>query len=64
MKKIVVAITGASGSIYARQVLRKLELLNEHWSAVDIVMTENARQVWQTELDDNKIGRASCRERV
>lgn len=53
MKKIVVAITGASGSIYARQVLRKLELLKEHWSAVDIVMTENARQVWQTELDDN-----------
>lgn len=52
MKKIVVAITGASGSIYARNLLRKLETLREYWTAVDIVMTENARQVWQTELDD------------
>ena len=49
MKKIVVAITGASGSIYAKNILNKLLLVKEQWSAVDIVMTENAKQVWETE---------------
>ncbi len=52
MKKIVVAITGASGSIYARQLLNKLSGLQEQWDKLDIILTANARQVWETELDD------------
>ena len=56
MQKIVVAITGASGSIYAKQLLTKLLLLKEHCSGLAVVITENAKQVWQTELcnDDYK----------
>lgn len=50
MRKIVVAITGASGSIYARLLLEKLTVLRPQWEAVAVVMTENARQVWRTEL--------------
>jgi flavin prenyltransferase len=50
MKKIAVAITGASGSIYAKILLQKLQLLKEQLSELSIVMTENAKQVWQTEL--------------
>lgn len=50
MKKIVVAITGASGSIYARQLLEKLLLAKEQWQELAVVMTENAKQVWKTEL--------------
>ncbi len=52
MKKIVVAITGASGSIYAKLLLHKLSGLKSQWSDLSVVMTENASQVWQTELSD------------
>lgn len=48
--KIAVAITGASGSIYARLLLDKLLLLKEQWSAVSVVMSNNARDVWKYEL--------------
>jgi 4-hydroxy-3-polyprenylbenzoate decarboxylase len=50
MKKIVVAITGASGSIYAKNLLEKLQLAKDQLNALAVVMTENAKQVWQTEL--------------
>jgi 4-hydroxy-3-polyprenylbenzoate decarboxylase len=50
MRKIVVAITGASGSIYARLLLEKLSAIKQQWEAVSVVMSENAREVWRTEL--------------
>lgn len=50
--RIVVAVTGASGSIYARQLLNKLAALRDQVEEVAIVMTENARTVWETELSD------------
>ena len=53
MRKIVVAVTGASGSIYARLLLDKLQSIREQWEAVAVVMTENAREVWRTELGDD-----------
>jgi flavin prenyltransferase len=53
MKKIAVAITGASGSVYAKNLLEKLILLKAQWEEVSVVMTDNARQVWQTELEDD-----------
>jgi 4-hydroxy-3-polyprenylbenzoate decarboxylase len=49
MKKLVIAITGASGSIYAKLLLDKLQQVKQ-WDEIGIVMTENAKQVWQTEL--------------
>src|SRR5215211_2408599 len=52
MKKIAVAITGASGSIYARLLLQKLERLTEQVGELSVVLTDNAKQVWQTELGD------------
>ena len=51
MNKIVVAITGASGSIYAKLLLEKLQVINDQWDELAIVMTENAKHVWQTELN-------------
>jgi flavin prenyltransferase len=53
MQKVVVAITGASGSIYAKVLLDKLSRLQDQWSALGVVMTENAKQVWTTECDDD-----------
>ncbi len=51
-RNIVVAITGASGSVYARQLVNKLLLMKDQWSHLGIVMTDNAREVWKTELAD------------
>lgn len=50
MHKIVVAVTGASGSIYAQLLLNKLAALKEQWTSLAVVMTENAKEVWRTEL--------------
>ena len=52
MHKIVVAITGASGSIYAKLLLDKLSAIKEQWAELGVVMTENAKLVWKTELDN------------
>jgi 4-hydroxy-3-polyprenylbenzoate decarboxylase len=53
-KKIVIAITGASGAIYAKLLLDKLQQLNDQIAEVGIVMSDNARQVWQFELDNEE----------
>jgi 4-hydroxy-3-polyprenylbenzoate decarboxylase len=53
-RKIVVAITGASGSIYAKLLLQKLELLEDQIEAVGIVMSDNAKDVWSYELGDKQ----------
>lgn len=50
MQKIVVAVTGASGSIYASLLLTKLLQLKEHCNEISVIVTDNAKQVWQTEL--------------
>lgn len=49
-QKIVVGITGASGSIYAKVLLEKLVTLKSQIDSVGIVMSDNAMQVWETEL--------------
>lgn len=50
MHKIVLAITGASGSIYAKLLIDKLLAIKEQWDELSVVLTENAKTVWQTEL--------------
>jgi len=50
-RKIVVAITGASGSIYARQIIDKLMSISGQWNELALVITDNAKTVWKTELD-------------
>jgi len=53
MQKLVIAITGASGSIYARKLLSTLLTLKEQWTEIAVIMTNNAKEVWQTELKDD-----------
>lgn len=53
MKKTVIAITGASGSIYAANLLDKLLAAKEQWTELSVVMTENAKLVWKTELEND-----------
>lgn len=51
--KIVVAVTGASGSIYAKVLLDKLVNLKSQIDAVGIVMSKNAKDVWEFELGND-----------
>ena len=51
-KKIVVAIGGSSGSIYAKVLLDKLKMLGNQIEAVGIVMSDNALLNWEYELGE------------
>ncbi|HYC40916.1 MAG TPA: UbiX family flavin prenyltransferase [Chitinophagaceae bacterium] len=51
-RRILVAVTGASGAIYARQLMQKLSAIRDQYTDLAIVMSENAREVWRTELGD------------
>ena len=48
-KKIVLAIGGSSGSVYANRLIQKLSKLE---AEVDIVMSDNAKVNWELELGD------------
>lgn len=61
MKKIAVAITGASGALYAKLLLQKLEQLKEQITELSLVMTDNAKLVWQTELGNDNYSNFSAR---
>jgi 4-hydroxy-3-polyprenylbenzoate decarboxylase len=43
-------MTGASGSIYAKVLLEKLSAAKNQYEDLGLVMTENAKEVWKTEL--------------
>ncbi|NJO90349.1 MAG: UbiX family flavin prenyltransferase [Chloroflexia bacterium] len=51
-KKIILAITGASGSIYAKQLIDKLKskALKDQIDDVALVFSKNALDVWNHEL--------------
>jgi 4-hydroxy-3-polyprenylbenzoate decarboxylase len=48
--KIAVAITGASGSVYAKLLLDKLKHLSGQIQEVGLVWSDNAPTVWEHEL--------------
>lgn len=54
-KKIVVAVTGASGAIYASILFEKLQLLKKQIEDCSMVFSDNAKEVWKYELKDNAI---------
>ncbi|MCX6296366.1 MAG: UbiX family flavin prenyltransferase [Bacteroidetes bacterium] len=51
--KVVIAITGASGAIYADVLFKKLQQLKEQIETVGIVMSDNAKEVWKFELGNS-----------
>ena len=52
MHKIVVAVGGSSGSIYAKVLFDRLLSIKDQWEAVGVVMSDNARFNWKYELDN------------
>lgn len=53
-QKIVVAISGASGSVYAKVLLDKLADMREQVEEVGVVMSDNAKEIWQKELNSSE----------
>ena len=51
-KKVILAITGASGAIYARQLIEKLQApaLKKQIEDLALVFSKNALEVWEHEL--------------
>jgi flavin prenyltransferase len=49
-QKIIVSISGASGAIYAKVLFDKLMQLNDQIDTVGVLMSDNAKYIWETEL--------------
>jgi 4-hydroxy-3-polyprenylbenzoate decarboxylase len=59
--KIALAITGASGAIYAKLLLQKLSGLKDQVQELSVVMSDNAKYVWQTEVGDESYNSFNAR---
>ena len=51
-RKIIVSVSGASGAIYAKVLFDKLLQIKDQWSKVGVVLSDNAKEVWKYELDN------------
>jgi 4-hydroxy-3-polyprenylbenzoate decarboxylase len=52
-KKIVIGVTGASGSIYAKVLFDRLIEMQNQVEDVGVVFSTNAREVWKLELGNS-----------
>ena len=50
MNKIVVAVGGSSGSIYAKVLFDKLLALKEQTEKIGVIFSDNAKFNWKLEL--------------
>lgn len=53
MKKIIIGITGASGSIYAKVLIEKIIKYSNY--LLTVVYTETAQKIWKYELNEDLI---------
>jgi len=51
--KIIVGITGASGAIYGKLLLERLQGIQDQVETCGIVFSENAKAVWKFELGED-----------
>lgn len=48
-RKIILAITGASGSIYAQKLLKKLQELKNPPKEIAVIFSDTAKEIWRAE---------------
>ncbi|MEI7661717.1 MAG: UbiX family flavin prenyltransferase [Bacteroidota bacterium] len=51
-QKLIIGITGASGSIYGKLLLKRIQGLQEQLKSCGVVFSENATAVWKYELNE------------
>jgi 4-hydroxy-3-polyprenylbenzoate decarboxylase len=61
-RKIILAVTGASGAIYAQRLLSKLGTLKRPPAEVAVVFSDTAREVWEYETGLKYIAETPAKE--
>jgi 4-hydroxy-3-polyprenylbenzoate decarboxylase len=61
-RKIIVAITGASGSIYAQKLLESLQSLKNPPAEIAVVFSDNAREIWKYETGKKFVAKSPAKE--
>jgi len=51
-KKVIVAVTGASGSIYAQKLIEHMLLCSDKFKEIALIFSENGSKVWEYELGE------------
>lgn len=52
-RKVIIAVTGASGAIYAKQLIDTFYKIKNQCEDIAIVFSKNGLDVWQYELNEN-----------
>ncbi len=53
--RIIIGITGASGAIYGKMLLDRLNGLHQQIETCGVIFSENAQAVWKFELDEDPV---------
>jgi len=61
-RKIVVAVTGASGSVYAKKLLEKLGVLKDAPAEIALVFSDTAKEIWLAETGEKFIATYPAKE--
>jgi flavin prenyltransferase len=61
-RKIVLAITGASGSIYALKILEKLHNAHNPPQKVAVIFSETGKQIWKSETGNSFHAEGAAKE--
>jgi 4-hydroxy-3-polyprenylbenzoate decarboxylase len=61
-RKIVLAITGASGSIYAYKLLERLNGLEAPLKEIAVIFSETGKEIWESEIGSEFHNEGSAKE--
>lgn len=61
-RKIVLAITGASGSLYASSLLDKLQKLESPPEEIAVILSRTGRDIWMDETGSTFVAQGSAKE--
>jgi 4-hydroxy-3-polyprenylbenzoate decarboxylase len=61
-RKIVLAVTGASGSVYALKLIEKLSRLENPPEEIGVIISDTAREIWESETGQKFIATFPAKE--
>ncbi len=61
-RKIILAITGASGSVYALRLLEKLVSIKVPPSEIAVIFSDNAKEIWKSETGKKFAAKSPAKE--
>jgi 4-hydroxy-3-polyprenylbenzoate decarboxylase len=61
-RKIIIAVTGASGSIYAQKLLEKISNLKDPPEEIAVIFSDTAREIWKHETGGKYVAKVPAKE--